>query len=82
MNPWIGLVHAPRAVPQEITSRTPRSYIARRLLEHGALDLPQFREITGWPTNTAAQVLFNLAKRGVVQKRREPGTRRYVYALQ
>lgn len=83
MNPWTGLLNPPKPYEprQEINSRTSRVYCAKRLLEHGRLDLPEFREITGWSTSTAAMALYQLAEKGEVRRIREPGTRRYLYEL-
>lgn len=42
-----------------------RTYVAKRLLEHGALSEPEFVEITGWPAKTAKRVLQQLLDTGV-----------------
>lgn len=40
--------------------RIPRTYYAKRLLEHGPLTAREFREITGWPARTCASVVYGL----------------------
>lgn len=48
-----------------------RTYIAKRLLEHGPLTAAQFREITGWKDRTPESALSNLMKTGLVRTVRQ-----------
>lgn len=56
-----------------------RAYAAARLLEHGGLNLAEFREITGWPVDEALDVLRGLIARGVAARRQH--ARGYLYLL-
>ena len=60
MNPWTGLIK--KVAPVRPAAVQPRSYYALGLLKHGALTLTEFRAITGWGTNCAAQVLLGFFK--------------------
>jgi len=40
----------------------PKTYIAKRLLEHGPLTFAEFWEITGWMRRTCEVVLRNLVE--------------------
>lgn len=44
----------------------PRTYAAKRLLEHGPLTTPEFVEITGWQQRQAERVLQQLLDTEVV----------------
>ena len=79
MNPWTGLIK--KVAPVRPAAVQPRSYYALGLLKHGALTLTEFRAITGWSTNAAAQVLFQMVRNGVVKKSRFLGTRCFIYGL-
>lgn len=46
-----------------------RAHAARRLLEHGPLNLAQFREITGWPAKECRNALRWLRAAGEVEYR-------------
>lgn len=59
----------------------PRTYVAKRLLEHGPLTFAEFREITGWPERSCESVLKNLLLSGVATFLEEWGSRRRVYQL-
>ena len=43
-----------------------RTYIAKRLLEHGPLTFREFREITGWSPKLATKTLWWLQETGRV----------------
>jgi predicted ArsR family transcriptional regulator len=43
-----------------------RTYILRKLLEHGSLTLPQIAEITGWTSKKAHRALEDLMADGTV----------------
>lgn len=66
MSHWTGL--GQRAERRITCRKSPRFDVAAKLLEHGELTFPEFREITGWKPNEAAYVLHYMAKDGVVQK--------------
>lgn len=61
----------------------PRTYAAKRLLEHGALSMAQFEEITGWKKRHAHRTMQNLVDAGVVHKWSPPRLRHAtsLYAL-
>lgn len=59
----------------------PRTYTAKRLLEHGALTARDFADIAGWPIRTVCHVLHWLCDSGQVVREFEAGTHRYVYRL-
>jgi DNA-binding transcriptional regulator GbsR (MarR family) len=54
-----------------------RTYIAKRLLEHGPLTFSEFREITGWPPNSCSKALDGLRKYGVAILYHDDGRRFY-----
>lgn len=61
----------------------PRTYAAKRLLEHGPLSMAQFKEITGWKPRQARRAMQNLVDAGVVHKWSPPRLRHAtsLYAL-
>ena len=59
----------------------PRTYTAKRLLEHGELTARQFTDITGWPSRVACAVLAALCESGLVCREHATGTHRYIYRL-
>ena len=59
----------------------PKTYAAKRLLEHGSLTTSEFFEITGWDRNVAWNVLRALVRSGVAIKYSELGTRQYIWRL-
>lgn len=61
----------------------PRTYAAKRLLEHGPLSMAQFKEITGWKVRHAHRTMQNLVDAGVVHKWSPPRLRHAtsLYAL-
>ena len=61
--------------------RPPRTYYAKRLLEHGHLSRREFTEITGWTTSEAARALTQLVHTKVATRIHEPGCHRYLYGL-
>lgn len=77
MTPWIGL--GQRQARRMVCRKSPRFDTAAKLLEHGELTQPEFREITGWKDTEVEYVLHYMAKDGVVEKIGTPG--RYVYRL-
>lgn len=56
-----------------------RIYAAARLLEHGPLEIGEFKRITGWRGRSAEVALRDLQFCGTVVHRRVG--RRHVYAL-
>jgi len=46
----------------------PRTYAAKRLLEHGPLSMAQFKEITGWKPRQARRTLQSLVDTGVAHR--------------
>jgi hypothetical protein len=64
------------------TLRPPRTYIAKRLFEHGPLTEREFRQITGWTAEAAHSALCQLLDTGILRAFRETGTSRNLYALQ
>ena len=70
-NPFAGLLPA----------HLPRTYYAKRLLEHGHLSQQEFTEITGWPSKEAARVLTQLVHTQVATRVHELGCHSYVYEL-
>jgi hypothetical protein len=58
----------------------PRTYYAKRLLEHGPLTAVQFREITGWKGRTPEIVLRQLCETGAARQVPANGGR-YLYEL-
>lgn len=59
----------------------PRTYTAKRLLEHGPLTYREFKEITGWPENAVESTLKGLVDTGIAQFSEEAGNRRRLYSL-
>lgn len=51
-----------------VASRPPRTYYAKRLLEHGPLTLGEFKTITGWLDGRSAEsALKNLRVSGLAR---------------
>lgn len=44
-----------------------RTYIAKRLLEHGALNFREFVEITGWPSRKCTRTLDHMKQTGMAR---------------
>jgi DNA-binding transcriptional regulator GbsR (MarR family) len=59
----------------------PKTYFAKRLLEHGPLTFAEFQEITGWSHGHCAAVLSSLLKSGVAFFTQPMGQRRRMYFL-
>lgn len=59
----------------------PRTYVAKRLLEHGPLSFAQFQEITGWTAEACGAALRGLVETGIACFTEELGSRRRVYRL-
>lgn len=53
--------------PEPYPKRIPRTYYAKRLLEHGPLPHREFVEITGWPADVASRVLNQLSNTGIAR---------------
>lgn len=58
-----------------------KTYVAKRLLEHGPLSFREFCEITGWPRSTCAVALRGLVETGLAIWREPQGSRERVYEL-
>ena len=52
-----------------------RTHVARMLLAHGPLSMPQFREITGWTQKHAHNTIDALLMTGAVQAVKSPSLR-------
>lgn len=52
-----------------------KTHTARKLLEHGALSMGEFKEITGWPQKQAINTLKALMQSGVVIPVKSPSLR-------
>ena len=61
--------------------RLPRTYYAKRLLEHGRLSRREFTEITGWSMDEASHVLTQLVDTEVAARVHERGCNYYLYEL-
>lgn len=62
-------------------TRIPRTYYAKRLLEHGELTGKEFCEITGWHRKAAWRTLFQLVATGIAVRGVRWDRRTYVYRL-
>lgn len=51
----------------DVAARPPRTYYAKRLLEHGPLRFEEFHAITGWPSDKASRVLNQLFNTGIAK---------------
>lgn len=51
-----------------------RTHAAYQLLRHGPLDAGQFKEITGWTTDTCWKALSHLRRRGLIRLVRRGGS--------
>lgn len=61
-----------------------RTYAAKRLLEHGALNFKEFIEITGWTERQCRKTIERLLGKGIIKQAgymRIPGTVRHGYVL-
>ena len=45
-----------------------RTYAAKRLLEHGALSMAEFKEITRWTPRQARKTMLTLLNQGIVKR--------------
>lgn len=45
-----------------------RTYAAKRLLEHGALSMAEFKEITRWTPRQARKTMLALLNQGIVKR--------------
>lgn len=60
----------------------PRTYAAKRLLEHGPLTFAEMLEITGWNFKQVDHTLQTLIKQGIAVRAGRAGrTKRYLYGL-
>jgi DNA-binding MarR family transcriptional regulator len=51
-----------------------KAHAAYQLLRHGALDLGQFQEITGWKYHTCTRTLSRLEQSGTVRRTKRGGS--------
>lgn len=70
-----------RAFNPDAVRQPPRTYYAKRLLEHGPLTFREFYQITGWPKAIASHALEQLVDTGVAVKYSETGTRCFIFGL-
>ena len=58
-----------------------RTYIAKRLFEHGPLKFREFAEITGWPTKAAYSTINQLMMTGIIKFKHQSRCGARVYSL-
>jgi hypothetical protein len=66
------VVHPIQSTPRQpkpaVIKPPPKTYYAKRLLEHGALTHREFVEITGWASGAASRVLEQLRMTKIAER--------------